>query len=94
VDGTDLLRAAWLMPALMAVSFAVILLFGKRLPKKGAEVGIACVGLCFLFSIFAGVSWIQRVNDAGHARRRPKARRTSTQRRRRSTTRSSPSSPR
>jgi NADH-quinone oxidoreductase subunit L len=55
------------MPALMAVSFAVILLFGKRLPKKGAEVGIACVGFCFAFACLAGVSWIQRVNDADHA---------------------------
>ena len=31
----------WIIPALMALSFLLILLFGKKLPKKGAEIGIA-----------------------------------------------------
>ena len=52
------------MPALMGVSFLTILLVGKRLPKKGAEVGIAAVGLCFLFALLAGIAWIGHVNDA------------------------------
>ena len=33
----------WIMPAVMAASFLVILLFGKRMRFKGAEVGITAV---------------------------------------------------
>ena len=29
----------WIIPALMALSFVLILFFGKRMPKKGAEIG-------------------------------------------------------
>ena len=52
----------------MATSFVVILFFGKRMPKKGAEVGIAAVGLCFLIALLSAGAWISRVNDAsgGH----------------------------
>ena len=60
----NMLRAVWLLPALMALSFVVILLFGKRFPKKGAEVGIFSVGAGLVMSIFAGVQWIDRVNEA------------------------------
>src|SRR6478752_4695529 len=35
---------AWLVPFIPAVSFVVILLFGKRFPRQGSEVGIAAVG--------------------------------------------------
>src|SRR5690242_5010220 len=55
------------MPAIMAASFVLILAFGKRLPKKGSEIGIAAVGLCFVFALAAGGSWISRVNDAQHS---------------------------
>jgi NADH-quinone oxidoreductase subunit L len=55
------------MPALMASSFVVILLFGKRMPKKGAEVGIAAVGACLLFAILSASAWIGHVNDSHHA---------------------------
>ncbi|MEY2438477.1 MAG: NADH-quinone oxidoreductase subunit, partial [Acidimicrobiaceae bacterium] len=34
---------------------------------KGAEVGIAAVGLCLLLAIASAGSWVSRVNDAGHA---------------------------
>src|SRR3990170_4764186 len=55
----------------MALSFVTILFFGKRLPKKGAEVGIAGLFVCLAFSIGAGVQWIDRVNHppeaTGHA---------------------------
>src|SRR4051794_38708363 len=61
------LKYVWLMPALMALSFVTILFVGKRLPKKGAEVAIACIGLCFVFAVISGVSWIDRVNDAADA---------------------------
>jgi len=65
------LRYAWVLPALMALSFVSILFFGKRLPKKGAEVGIAGLFVCLALSIGAGVQWIDRVNHppeaTGHA---------------------------
>ncbi len=61
-----MLEQAWIIPALPAVSFLVILAWGKRLPRKGAEVGVAAVGVTFLLACVAGIEWIQRVNDAGH----------------------------
>ena len=42
---------AWLVPALPALSAVLIALFGKRLPRKGAEVGIAAVGVALAVSI-------------------------------------------
>src|SRR6266571_3014985 len=59
---------AWLIPSIPAVSFFAILFFGKRLPRKGSEIGIAAVGVSLLLSIIAAVEWINRVNDAeGHS---------------------------
>jgi NADH-quinone oxidoreductase subunit L len=52
-------RNAWLIPFLPAVSFLVILFFGKRLPKKGAESGIAAVGASFLMACFVAYRWTQ-----------------------------------
>src|SRR3954471_14593213 len=62
-----ILHHAYLLPATMALSFVVILFFGKRMRYKGAEVGIAAVGICLLLAIASAGSWIARVNDAGHA---------------------------
>jgi len=63
-----MLDAAWVIPSLPAISFFVILFFGKRLPKKGAEVGIAAVGASFVCACVAAVEWIDRVEGAtGHA---------------------------
>src|SRR3954447_14874051 len=62
-----ILHHAYLLPATMALSFVLILFFGKRMPYKGAEVGIAAVGICLLLAIASAGSWIARVNDAGHA---------------------------
>ena len=45
---------AWLVPAFPALSFLVILFFGKRFPKGGSEVGIAAVALSFVFAAAAG----------------------------------------
>ena len=62
-----MLDAAWIVPALPAASFLVILFFGKRLPKKGAEVGIFAVGTSFVLSCVAAAQWIDRVSAAeGH----------------------------
>jgi NADH-quinone oxidoreductase subunit L len=46
---------AWLIPALPAAATVVIMLFGKRLPKQGAEVGIGAISLAFLISIAVAV---------------------------------------
>jgi NADH-quinone oxidoreductase subunit L len=59
-----MLDSAWIIPALPAVSFLVILFFGKRLPKQGAWVGILAVGTSFVLSVVTTVEWINRVNDA------------------------------
>ncbi len=44
-------RYAWLVPALTMASWAVILLAGKRLPGKGAPVGILAVAAGWAISI-------------------------------------------
>jgi len=59
------LENAWLVPLIPAVSFVLILAFGKRLPKKGSEIGIAGVGASFVLACGAVVQWIDRVESAG-----------------------------
>jgi NADH-quinone oxidoreductase subunit L len=65
------LRHVWMLPLLMGLSFVAILFFGKKMPRKGSEIGIACVAACFVFSIGSGVQWIDRVDNppevAGHS---------------------------
>ncbi len=58
-----MLRNAWIIPLLPGVGFVVVLLFGKRLPRKGAELAVATVGASFVLSCIAAVQWIQRVDD-------------------------------
>jgi NADH-quinone oxidoreductase subunit L len=48
---------SWLIPLLPFLSFFVILLFGKRLPRKGSEVGIAAVGASFALSLLVALEW-------------------------------------
>ena len=61
------LRNAWLMPAIPAVSFFAILLFGRRLPQKGSEIGIAAVGASFVLAVISAGVWIGRPHS-GHLR--------------------------
>ena len=60
---------AWLIPLIPAVSFGVILLFGKRFPRSGSEVGIVAVGASFVLACGA-VQWIQHVRIRRRGRRR------------------------
>jgi NADH-quinone oxidoreductase subunit L len=53
-----MLDNAWLIPLLPAVSFVVILLFGKRLPRQGDIVGILSVGASFVLSVVVAAQWI------------------------------------
>ncbi|MFM8304331.1 MAG: NADH-quinone oxidoreductase subunit L [Actinomycetota bacterium] len=61
-----MLDLVWLFPVIPAVSFLVILFFDKRLPKKGAEVGIISVGSIFLLACVVTAQWIDRVESASH----------------------------
>jgi NADH-quinone oxidoreductase subunit L len=58
------LDQAWLIPLIPALSFVVILLIGRRMPRHGSEVGVAAVGISFLLSCGAAMQWINRVQDA------------------------------
>ncbi len=57
-DANWFLENAWIIPLLPAISFVLILFFGKRMPKKGAEFGIAAVSIAFLLALITGVAWI------------------------------------
>jgi len=66
------LNNAWLIPLIPAVSFVLILFFGKHFPRKGSEIGVTFVGVSFVLACIAAVQWTQRVDDhegggAGHA---------------------------
>jgi len=55
-----ILNNFWLVPAIPFASFWLILFFGKRLPKKGSELGIAALGAAWVLSAWAALAWIRR----------------------------------
>jgi len=55
-----MLDNAWIIPLIPVVSFAVILLFGKRFPSKGASVGVFALLACFACSLVLAGEWIGR----------------------------------
>jgi NADH-quinone oxidoreductase subunit L len=58
-----MLTHVWIIPAVMATSFTLILLLGKRFSERiTSGIGILAVGVCFVLALIAGVQWIQRVN--------------------------------
>lgn len=61
-----MLRNAWIIPLIPAISFVLILFIGKRTPGKGHWIGIFAVSAAFIMASIAGVQWIQHVNDAHH----------------------------
>ena len=61
-----MLDNAWIIPLIPAASFFLILLFGKRMPKQGSEIGIAALVLSFVLAIVTNVEWFQHVDSAGH----------------------------
>jgi NADH-quinone oxidoreductase subunit L len=61
------LEYAWIIPLLPAASFFLILLFGKRLPFKGSELGIAAVGAAFVLALVVNTQWFDHVNEAEQA---------------------------
>ena len=60
------LENAFLIPLIPAVSFVVILLFGRSVigAERVHKVGITAVGIVWIFSMIAAVAWITQVEDA------------------------------
>jgi NADH-quinone oxidoreductase subunit L len=58
------LENAWLIPLIPGVAFALILLVGKRLPMKGAELGVGSMLAATVLAGGTAVEWIQRTNSA------------------------------
>lgn len=58
------LEHAWLIPVIPGIAFAMIILFGKRMPSKGSEFGVISMLAALVLSAGAGYQWIQRVNSA------------------------------
>ncbi|HET9548355.1 MAG TPA: hypothetical protein VFO97_10985, partial [Desertimonas sp.] len=61
------LENAWLIPVIPGVAFALILLFGKRLPWQGSELGVASMAAATVLAVGTAVQWIQRSDEAGDA---------------------------
>ena len=59
-----MLDHVWIIPLIPAISFVLILLFGKKMPFKGAEIGIAAIGSAFVLAVVTVVQWIDRVESA------------------------------
>ena len=58
------LENAWLTGLIPVIGFAIILFFGKKLPMKGAEVGLASMAASLVIAVGAAVQWMQRTNSA------------------------------
>ena len=58
---------AWLIPLIPAISYWVILLFGKRYKERAAWIGLASIGSAWVLAVGTVVQWIGRVNDAEEA---------------------------
>ena len=58
------LEHAWLIPIVPVIGFAIIILFGKRLPMKGSEIGVLSMLGSLVLSAGAASQWITRVNGA------------------------------
>ncbi|MGI9645189.1 MAG: NADH-quinone oxidoreductase subunit 5 family protein [Ilumatobacteraceae bacterium] len=61
------LENAWLIAVVPAVAYFFILFFGKRMPKHGAEFGIASMAAALVLATGALVQWVQRVDQADEA---------------------------
>ncbi|HMG41236.1 MAG TPA: NADH-quinone oxidoreductase subunit L [Acidimicrobiales bacterium] len=61
-----MLDNAWIIPLIPAASFFLILFFGKRMPRKGSEIGIAAVGIAFVLALVTNFQWFDHVADAEH----------------------------
>ena len=58
------LEHAWLIPVVPVIGFVLIILFGKRMPMKGSEIGVLSMLGSLALSAGAASQWITRVNGA------------------------------
>ncbi|MEO6124550.1 MAG: NADH-quinone oxidoreductase subunit L [Ilumatobacteraceae bacterium] len=62
---------AYLIPLIPAISFALIIFFGKKMPMKGSEIGLASMAASCVLAMGVAYQWIQRVDsgsgEGGHA---------------------------
>jgi NADH-quinone oxidoreductase subunit L len=57
------LEHSWLIPVVPAVAFFLIILFGKKMPMKGSEFGIASMLTSLVVAGGTAYQWIQRVDE-------------------------------
>jgi len=55
----------WLIPAIPAVSFLLIIAFGKRLKYQGAEIGLGSIAAIFILALVATFTWIGEIESSG-----------------------------
>ena len=65
LDGGWFLDNAWLAPVVPTIGFFLIVLFGKKLPKKGSEIGVLSLAASLVLALGAAWQWIARVGSAG-----------------------------
>ena len=58
------LENLWLIGVIPAVGFWLIILFGKRTPMKGSDIGLISMGASLVLATGAMIQWIQRTNSA------------------------------
>jgi len=62
-DGVGILDKVFVLPLIMACSFLVILLVGKRFSERvTSSIGVLAILACFVLACVASFQWIQRVN--------------------------------
>ncbi len=61
------LEHAWVIPIIPAVAFALIIFFGKKMPMKGSEFGVASMLASLVLAVGAAWQWIQRVDGVAGA---------------------------
>ena len=57
------LEHSWLIPVVPAVGFFLIILFGKKMPMKGSEFGVASMLTSLVVAGGTAYEWIQRVDE-------------------------------
>ena len=58
------LENAWLVGLIPVVGFAIIIFFGKKLPMKGAEIGLASMTASLVVAVGGAIQWMQRTDSA------------------------------
>ena len=57
------LEHAWLIPVVPAIAFFIIILFGKKLPMKGSEIGLLSMLSSLVLAGGTAMQWIDRVGS-------------------------------